>query len=124
MPGRFGLTPEGEAFGAGVLAHLPALLAVGAPSVSRTCGCVPSHWAGAYACWGLENREAAMRMVTGSGQRSSAAANVEVKCFDLLANPYLVLAGLVAAGSPGSPTGLAARPGRRRPGRAGESVLE
>jgi glutamine synthetase len=56
---------------------------------------VPSHWAGAYACWGLENREAALRLIAG------ANANVEVKCVDAAANPYLLLAGLLAAGRAG-----------------------
>jgi glutamine synthetase len=65
---------------------------------------LPSHWAGTYACWGLENREAALRMVTGSPGATSAAANVEVKCFDLHANPYLVFAGLIAAGLSGLAT--------------------
>ncbi len=98
---HFGLSPEGEAFAAGVLSHLPALMAVGAPGVTSYLRHVPSHWAGTYACWGLENREAAVRMVTGSPGAVSTAANVEVKCFDLHANPYLVFAGIVAAGLAG-----------------------
>jgi glutamine synthetase len=80
---------------------LPALLAIGAPSAVSYLRLVPSHWAGAYVCWGLENREAGLRMVTGSIGSTSWAANIEVKCFDLLANPYLVLASLLAAGSAG-----------------------
>jgi glutamine synthetase len=99
--GRFGLSRVGEAFSAGILSRLPALLAVGAPSVVSYLRLVPSHWAGAYACWGLENREAAMRMVTGSTGSTSWAANMEVKCFDLLANPYLLMAALLAAGGAG-----------------------
>ncbi len=102
---RFGLTSDGEAFSAGVLEHLPALLAVGAPGVASYLRLVPQHWAGAYACWGLENREAALRMVTGSTGSSDWAANMEVKCVDLLANPYLVLAGLLAAGTAGMAAG-------------------
>ena len=98
---RFGLTGEATAFSAGILHRLPALLAVGAPGVASYLRLVPQHWAGAYACWGLENREAAMRMVTGSTGSSSWAANMEVKCFDLLANPYLALAALLAAGAAG-----------------------
>jgi glutamine synthetase len=99
--GRFGLTPEATAFAGGILEHLPALLAVGAPSVASYLRLVPQHWAGAYACWGLENREAALRMVTGSRGSEEWAANLEVKCFDLHANPYLMLAGLLAAGTAG-----------------------
>jgi glutamine synthetase len=62
---------------------------------------VPSHWAGAYTCWGLENREAALRLVTGSTGEQSRAANVEIKCFDQSANPYLVVAAVLAAGLAG-----------------------
>ena len=96
--GRCGLTPVGEAFAAGILNRLPALLAIGAPSVASYLRLVPSHWAGVYASWGLENRETALRMITGSAGSSAWAANIEVKCLDLTANPYLLLAGLLAAG--------------------------
>jgi len=99
--GRFGLAPVGEAFAAGILTHLPALLAIGAPSMTSYLRLIPSHWAGVYACWGLENREAALRMITGSTGSSEWAANLEVKCLDLTANPYLLLAGLLAAGFDG-----------------------
>ena len=100
-PGRFGLTGEAEGFAAGVLDHLPALLVLGAPSVASYLRLVPQHWAGAYACWGLENREAALRMVVGSAGSEDWAANLEVKCVDLSANPYLLLAGLLACGVAG-----------------------
>ncbi|MCE3554997.1 glutamine synthetase family protein [Pseudonocardia sp. RS11V-5] len=99
--GRFGLTPEAEAFTAGILRRLPALLAVGAPSVASYLRLLPSHWAGAYACWGRENREAAVRLVTGSQGEEPTAANVEIKCMDQAANPYLLVAGLLAAGLAG-----------------------
>jgi glutamine synthetase len=42
-----------------------------------------------------------MRLVTGSAGNEARAANIEIKCFDLLANPYLVLSGLLAAGVAG-----------------------
>jgi glutamine synthetase len=103
--GSSGLTPVGEAFAAGILERLPALLAIGSPSVVSYLRLVPSHWAGAFACWGVENREAALRMITGSAGSSDWAANLEVKCLDLTANPYLLLAGLLAAGSAGIAAG-------------------
>jgi glutamine synthetase len=99
--GPCGLAPVGEAFAAGILNRLAALVAIGAPSVASYLRLVPSHWAGVYACWGLENREAALRMITGSAGSSEWAANLEVKCVDLTANPYLFLAALVAAGLDG-----------------------
>lgn len=98
---RHGLTAEGEAFAAGVLAALPALTAIGAPSVASYLRLVPSRWAGAYHCWGLENREAAPRLVTGSTGEQDVRANIEIKCFDLAANPYLVAGSLIAAGLAG-----------------------
>jgi glutamine synthetase len=96
--GRHGLTPEGEAFAAGILAELPALCAIGAPTPASYLRLVPSHWAGIFACWGLETRETALRLVTGNDGLQASAANLEVKCFDLSANPYLVTGALIAAG--------------------------
>ena len=99
--GPYGMTETGEAFVAGVLAELPALVAVGSPSVPSYLRLIPSHWAGAFACWGRENREAAIRFVTGMVGARETAANTEVKCFDQSANPYLVVGALIAAGLAG-----------------------
>jgi len=99
-PGPAGMTPECEAFLAGVLRELPALLALGAPSPASYLRLEPSRWAGAYRCWGLENREAALRFITGSPD-DEAGANAEVKCFDAAANPYLVVGAVTAAGLAG-----------------------
>jgi len=96
--GRYGMTAEGESFLAGVLAELPALVAVGAPTVASHLRLVPSHWAGVFGCWGRENREAALRFVTGSEGERDRTANAEVKCFDPSANPYLVAGAVLAAG--------------------------
>jgi len=95
------LSSVGSSFIAGILSRLPALLAFGAPSVASYLRLVPSHWAGAYACWGRENREAALRLITGSVGERESAANVEVKCFDAAANPYLAVASLLCAGLAG-----------------------
>ena len=67
-------------------------------------------WAGAYACWGRENREAAMRFVTGMSGSEETAANCEVKCFDQSANPYLVIGAVIAAGIDGVDRALALPP--------------
>ena len=99
--GPHGLTGDGEASIAGILAELPALTAVGAPSAASYLRLRPSHWAGAYACWGHENREAALRLITGMAGSAPEAANVEIKCFDQAANPYLALGTVIAAGLAG-----------------------
>ncbi|MEV4434930.1 glutamine synthetase family protein [Streptomyces sp. NPDC049585] len=98
--GPFAMHRECEAFLAGVLHELPALLALGAPSPASYLRLEPSRWAGAFQCWGLENREAALRFVTGAPDDPSGA-NAEVKCFDAAANPYLVTGAVIAAGLAG-----------------------
>ena len=99
--GPHGMTARAEAFVAGILEELPALVAIGCPSVASYLRLVPQHWAGAFACWGRENREAAIRFVTGMVGSRETAANTEVKCFDESANPYLVAGSLLAAGLSG-----------------------
>lgn len=99
--GPAGLTGPGEGFVAGIVDRVPALLAVGAPSAASYLRLVPSHWAGAFACWGVENREAAIRLIPGPAGSAATSANVEVKFVDAAANPYLLLAGLLAAGRAG-----------------------
>ena len=54
----------------------------------------PGNWAGAYACWGTENREAALRFVVG-GPGNPYGGNVEVKVVDPSANPYFATAAIL-----------------------------
>lgn len=104
--GPHGITAEAEAFTAGILRELPALLVIGAPSVASYLRLIPQHWSGAFQTWGLENREAALRLVTGTVGHETTSANVEVKSFDLSANPYLAVGALLAAGLAGIEDGL------------------
>ncbi|WP_329332424.1 glutamine synthetase family protein [Streptomyces sp. NBC_00663] len=99
--GRYGMTADAEAFAAGVLAHLPALTAVTAPSPASYLRLKPSQWAGVFTAWGRETREAAVRVVTGTLGLRDQAANLEVKPVDLAANPYLALGSVIAAGLDG-----------------------
>jgi len=99
--GRYGMTADGEAFAAGILQALPALAAITTPSPVSFMRLQPSHWAGIYAVWGHETRESAVRVVTGTAGSQETAANLEVKCADLAANPYLLLTGLIHAGVDG-----------------------
>jgi glutamine synthetase len=93
--GRHGLTETGESIVAGLLDALPALLAIGAPSPASYLRLQPSRWAGAYQVWGHENREAAVRFIAAS-PLDPGTANVELKCFDLSANPYLLTGAVMA----------------------------
>ena len=103
---RYGMTGEAEGFAAGLLAALPAMSALATPSPASYLRLQPSHWAGVYACWGHETREAALRVITGMVGNRERAANLEVKCADLAANPYLLLGGLVGCGLAGVLRGL------------------
>lgn len=92
--GRHGMTPEGESAVAGVLAGLPQAQGVLSGSVLSGLRMQPGHWAGAYACWGVENREAAVRFIAG-GPANPHGANVEVKIVDPSANPYFASAAIL-----------------------------
>jgi glutamine synthetase len=95
------LSREGEAFLAGVLDHLPAMTAIGASCVLSYDRLKPATWSGAWACWGLENREAALRLEAAEGPNAAQSANVEWKSVDGAANPYLVQGVILAAGLDG-----------------------
>lgn len=98
--------PEGRAYVAGLLRDLPALAAVTAPSVGSLARLRPGFFAGAFAFWGVENREAVLRYVPGGRLVGDGAANVELKASDASANPYLALAALLACGAAGVAEGL------------------
>jgi glutamine synthetase len=103
---RYGMTAEAEAFTAGVLDALPALCAISVPHPSGYLRLVPSHWSGAYQCWGRETRESALRLVTGMVGARDRSANLELKAVDLSANPYLLVGCVLAAGLDGLDRGL------------------
>jgi glutamine synthetase len=99
--GPEGLTDEAAAFTAGILAHLPGLMAIFAPSPISYDRLQPHRWAGAYTCWGRENREAAVRFVRGTVGNIERSANAELKVIDGTCNPYLAAACLIGAGVAG-----------------------
>jgi glutamine synthetase len=99
--GRYGLSEAGYAFIGGVLAHLPALVALTAPSVNSYRRLQPRFWSGAYAAWGPDNREAAVRIPSKRRGVEMESTNLELKPCDPSNNPYLALGGLLAAGFDG-----------------------
>jgi glutamine synthetase len=95
------LSSVGYHFIGGVLAHLPALVALTAPSVNSYRRLQPRFWSSAYTCYGPDNREAAVRIASPFWQREMASINLELKPCDPSCNPYLALGGLLAAGLDG-----------------------
>ncbi len=101
-----GLSDTARTFIAGVLAHLPGLCALSAPSFNSYHRILPQFWAGAFACWGYDNREAPVRVASPFRGSEEASTNAELKACDASCNPYLALGGLVAAGLDGLERGL------------------
>jgi glutamine synthetase len=95
------LSQLGYHFVAGVLAHLPGLLALTAPSYNSYRRLQPHFWSSAYTAWGPDNREAAVRVVSGLWGYEAETVNLELKASDPSHNPYLALGGLIAAGLDG-----------------------
>jgi glutamine synthetase len=91
----------GASYVAGLLRDLPAIVGLTAPSVPSLTRLRPGYFASAYAFWGVENREAALRYVPSSTLLGPGSANVELKPSDASGNPYLGLAMLIAAGLAG-----------------------
>ncbi len=83
----------GAAIG-GLLAGLAELQGLLTGSVLSGARLVPGGWSGAFAGWGLENREAAVRFVAG-GPADPYGPNVEVKPIDPSACVYLSSAGVL-----------------------------
>jgi glutamine synthetase len=96
-----GISRTARSFIAGLLAHLPALCALTAPSAGSYRRLVPRAWAGAWRCWGHDNREAAVRLCSPLAGFEDATTNVEYKPCDASASPYLALGALAAAGLDG-----------------------
>jgi glutamine synthetase len=107
--GQYGLSAVGYHFLAGVLAHLPGLVALTCGTVNSYRRLAPQMWSGAFACYGPDNREAALRICSPIGSQGSV--NLELKPIDSTGNPYLALGAFIYAGidgirrslSPGEP---------------------
>jgi glutamine synthetase len=98
------LSPLAEHAIGGLLRHLPGLAAITLPSVNSYARIRPHWWAGAFACYGLENREAAVRVI--APREGPASANLELKAVDASSNPYLALGAALAALNDGLARGL------------------
>lgn len=85
------LVQRAEHFFAGIIQHLPAILAFSLPSDISYGRIATGIWSGGeYAAWGWENKEVALRRIQKN--------RFEIKLVDGLANPYLALCALLSAG--------------------------
>lgn len=95
---KHGLSKTGEQFIAGVLYHLPSLMAITTPIPRSYRRIRPQMWSGAYQVWGLNNREAAIRIIK---ENNKDIKHFELKTVDASSNPYLALGAVIAAGIDG-----------------------
>lgn len=102
MPGE--LSPYAKSFMAGILKHLPSLMAITTPSTNSYRRIIPHSWSGAFSCWGWDNREAAIRVPTNP--EFPSPTNFELKTVDATANPYIALGAVIFAGLDGISSNL------------------
>ncbi|MDX2540093.1 glutamine synthetase family protein [Streptomyces scabiei] len=91
--GRYGLSDTARHAVAGVLAHAPALAALANPTINSYKRFGPDTLAPWLIDWGLDNRSAMVRIPPERG----AGARLELRLGDAGANPYLLIAGAIAA---------------------------
>jgi glutamine synthetase len=90
------LSEVGSRFLGGILDHVDALTGLGSPTVNSYKRLQPGTWAPANTYWGYGNRSGVVR-IPGVGKRR----HLEFRSPDNSAQPYLLLAGLLAAGADG-----------------------
>jgi glutamine synthetase len=101
-PGR--LSAKAGAFCAGIIRHLPALVAFTAPSVPSYLRLQPHSWSSSFTWLGERDREATLRIcptVAIGGADPAAQFNLEYRAADAAASPYLVLTAIIRAGLAG-----------------------
>ncbi len=100
--GEDGLSKTARSAIAGVLAHAPALASICNPTINSYKRFGPDTLAPWLIDWGLDNRSAMVRIPPERGR----ASRMELRLGDASANPYLAIAGLLAAAYLGIRDGL------------------
>jgi len=95
------LSQRGRHFVGGLLEHMPGLLALTSPTVNSYARLQPSKSVCAYNCWGVGNREAAVRVPELRPSKRGDGTRIEFRPADNSANPYLAVLGVLAAGRDG-----------------------
>ncbi len=103
--GPHGLSPMGEHFVAGQLAAMRELTLLYAPNINSYKRYVPGSFAPTSVRWGVDNRTCALRLV-GHGH----SLRIENRTPGGDVNPYLALAGMIAAGLNGIDSELPLEP--------------
>jgi glutamine synthetase len=100
-----GMSPLGRSFVAGQIAHMEELTLLFAPQINSYKRFVEGSFAPTAIKWGRDNRTCALRLV---GHGPSLRLENRVPGGDV--NPYLAVAGIIAAGLDGIDRGLDLEP--------------
>ena len=99
-----GTSKVAQHFIGGVMRHIHALTALTAPSPVSYLRLGPQHWSCGYASFGIQNREAAVRVCPSTEidpDKKARGFNLEFRPPDPTASPYIVLGALIRAGLEG-----------------------
>jgi glutamine synthetase len=91
------LSDLGRHFLAGLLVGLPDIMPLLAPTINSYKRLVENFWAPVTASWGLEHREASIRLIGPPGA-SPKATRFEVRTPGADSNPHFVLSAILALG--------------------------
>ena len=94
---KLGLSQEAYWFVGGLIAHAREIAALTNPIVNSYKRLIPGYEAPVYIIWSAGNRSPLIRIPVVRG----ANTRVELRCPDPSCNPYLALAGILAAGLDG-----------------------
>jgi len=92
------LSPTGTSYAAGILEHARAMTVLTTPTINGMRRFRPYSFAPDRVCWGLENRGTMLRVQGAPGDPGS---HLENRLGEPAANPYVYLAGSLAAGLDG-----------------------
>jgi glutamine synthetase len=95
---RWGISKQANHFIAGILEHINSIMAITTPISNSYKRIIPKAWAGKFKCWGLDNREASIRVIR---EPDGNIKHFEFKTSDATANPYLALGAIIRAGIDG-----------------------
>ena len=100
--GRHGMSKMFESYLAGQVAHLMEFAPMFWPTINSYKRLVDGFWAPVKPTWGVDNRTASFRVIAGSPK----STRLETRCPGADVNPYLAMAGVIAAGLDGVEKGM------------------
>jgi glutamine synthetase len=90
----FGMSLTMKQYLAGQLLLIPQILPLFAPTINSYKRLVEGAWAPTTLTWGMDNRTVAFRVISGG----KSSCRLETRVIGADANPYLAMAGALAAG--------------------------